>query len=123
MGETAKIMNTEIAVSRSQSERAQSRAFRPKSDMGIDYDLATTPKMDILKDIVNGLRDGEEMTLNRDNVYANDRFLILNGNESQKVTFRRRGDGVWRVHFDGDEPMLLEDTPASFWRTIRKNMK
>ena len=114
------IMGDSKGSSRSQKERA----FKPTSQYGIDHDLALTPKYDVFNRVISGLRDGEEMVLTPQNVYANDRFLIFSGNRNkQKVSFHRRADGVWRVSFDGDDPMLLENTPASFWRTILKNMK
>lgn len=57
-----------------------------------------------------------------ENIAEGDDFLILGcGYDCCTVTFKRPGD-LWWVCFDNDEPMLLENVPDSFLRSILKNI-
>lgn len=69
------------------------------------------------------LKDGTEITFTTENIADGDDFLILYPNRPCTCTFKRSPWGVWYVYFDGDEPMLLEDCPESFYRSILKNIK
>ena len=80
-----------------------------------DYDLFTK--------VLSKIRDGMSITFTKDNVADCDRFLLLGcGYDSCTVTFKRPSD-LWWICFDNDEPMLLEDAPDSFYRSILKNLE
>lgn len=71
--------------------------------------------------IITNLKDEMEMTITRENKYINDRFLIL-ADYRPSITIKLvRHNLIW-VYFDCDDPMLLENCPKSFLRTIVKNM-
>ena len=73
--------------------------------------------------VLGKLKEGLTITFSKTNIADGDRFLILGcGYDSCKVTFKRPCD-LWWVCFDNDEPMLLEDCPDSFYRSILKNLK
>jgi len=73
--------------------------------------------------VLNKIEDGLTITLTEDNIADGDDFLILGCEyDSCTITFKRFGD-MWYVLFDNDEPMLLEDVPVSFLRSILKNIK
>lgn len=78
--------------------------------------------MDLFGKVLEKVYDGMEITFNRNNVAAGDRFLILQGGRSITCKFVIGGGGIIRVYFDGDEPMLLEDCPESFLRSILLNV-
>lgn len=72
-------------------------------------------------DLLHKLTDGLEITFTPDNVADGDNFLIFSAYKSVKCTFKNCG--LWYVLFDCDEPMLLEECPESFYRSILKNIK
>ena len=73
--------------------------------------------------VLHKIEDGMTITFTKDNIADGDDFLILDcGYNSCTVTFKRPRD-LWWVIFDNDEPMLLEDVPVSFLRSILKNIK
>ena len=73
--------------------------------------------------VLNKIEDGLTITFAKDNLADGDDFLILGcGYDSCAITFKRFAD-MWYVLFDNDEPMLLEDVPVSFLRSILKNIK
>lgn len=65
---------------------------------------------------------GKSITLTREDVASGDTFLIFSAYDSHTITFKRRYDGVIVLLLDNDEPMLLEDCPDSFLRTLIKNL-
>lgn len=65
---------------------------------------------------------GKSITLTKKNVAYGDNFLIFSAYDSITITFKKRYDGVIVVLFNGEEPMLLEDCPTSFYRTLLKNL-
>lgn len=73
--------------------------------------------------LLKKLSEGMTIIFNQYNVCEGDRFLILYNDREIVCTFRMRSDGVWKVWFDGSEPMLLEDCPESFFRSILLNIK
>lgn len=82
--------------------------------MNRDYSLFTK--------VLGKLKEGMSITFCQNNIAEGDGFLILGcGRDQVKVTFRRPGD-LWWVCFEGDEPMLLEDCPDSFFRSILNNI-
>ena len=81
--------------------------------MNRDYDLFST--------VLKKLPDGKTITFTEDNIAEGDDFLIFSAYKSITVTFKQPND-LWWVLFDNDEPMLLEDVPNSFLRSILKNI-
>lgn len=73
--------------------------------------------------VLNKIEEGMTITFTKDNIADGDDFLILDcGYDSCTITFKRFGD-IWYVLFDNDEPILLENVPVSFLRSILKNIK
>ena len=72
--------------------------------------------------VLNKICEGMTITFTNKNIAEGDSFLILGcGYDKCEVAFHRHG-GLWWVYFDNDEPMLLEDVPDSFLRSILKNI-
>lgn len=65
---------------------------------------------------------GKSITLTREDIASGDTFLIFSAYESHTITFKRRYDGVIVLLLDNDDPILLEDCPDSFLRTLLKNL-
>lgn len=65
-------------------------------------------------------KEGITITFTPNNVFPNDRFLIFSAYKKQKVTIKWKS--LLRVYFDGDNPMLLEEVPESFLRSILLNI-
>lgn len=81
--------------------------------------------MDKFGKVLNALNkkgSGFEITFTPKNVASGDRFLIFSAYKKTTCTFTCGWSGIWRVWFDGDEPMLLEDCPESFFDSILKNI-
>jgi hypothetical protein len=76
---------------------------------------------DLFTQVLNKIKDGMSITFTTKNIAYGDDFLILYPDRPCKVTFKNFG--LWYVLFDGDEPMLLEDCPESFYESILKNIK
>ena len=76
---------------------------------------------DLFTQVLNKIKDGMSITFTPNNVGWGDDFLIFSATKKIKVTFK--DFGLWYVLFDGDEPMLLEDCPESFYESILKNIK
>ena len=77
-------------------------------------------KEDLFGQVLTKIQDGMTITFTKDNVAYGDDFLIFSAYKSCTITFRCFG--LWYVLFDNDEPMLLEDVPDSFLRSILKNI-
>lgn len=77
-------------------------------------------KEDLFGQVLTKIKDGVSITFTPNNISYGDDFLIFSGHKSCTVTFRCFG--LWYVLFEGDEPMLLEDVPDSFLRSILKNI-
>lgn len=65
---------------------------------------------------------GTGITLTKNDVADGDNFLIFSAYDSITISFKKRRDGVFVVLFDGEDPMLLENCPISFYRTLLKNL-
>ena len=78
---------------------------------------------DLFSQVINKIKDGMEITFTCDNVHPYDDFLILYPDRPYTCQFKCSPWGIWYVHFDCDEPMLLEDCPDSFFLSILKNIK
>ena len=71
--------------------------------------------------VLDKVQEGLTITFTKNNIAPGDSFLILgSGYDRCVVSFHRFGD-LWWVCFDNDEPMLLENAPDSFLRSILKN--
>ena len=80
-------------------------------------------RYDIFRELLKSIKDGMQITFTKGNIHEDDNFLILGcGYDSCTITLKRCSTGVWIVMFDNDEPMLLEETPVSFWKSILKNI-
>ena len=76
----------------------------------------------LFSQVLGKLYEGLSITFTTKNIAPGDDFLILGyGYDQCKVSFKRPRD-LWWVFFDNDEPMLLEDCPDSFLRSILKNL-
>ena len=72
--------------------------------------------------VLGKIKEGTTITFNQDNVAEGDDFLIFNNDDDQTtITFHTRSVPYW-VEFSNDEPMLLENVPDSFLRSILKNL-
>ena len=72
--------------------------------------------------VMDKLEDGQTITFTPDNVDGDDDFLNLDDYPSCTCIFHKSYVPYW-VEFDNDEPMLLEDCPDSFYRSILRNIK
>ena len=82
----------------------------------MDFDLFA----DVLKKISPMV--GKSITLTPNDIVAGDRFLIFSAYDSHTITFKKRYDGVIVLLFDHDNPILLEECPDSFLKTLNKNL-
>lgn len=72
--------------------------------------------------VLSKIREGMSITFTKDNIADGDHFLILGcGYDQCTITFKRPGD-LWWICFDNDEPILLENVPDGFLRSILKNI-
>lgn len=75
----------------------------------------------LFENVLAKIKEDMTITFTKDNLAEGDKFLILGcGYDSCTVTFKRPCD-LWWVCFDNDEPILLEECPDSFYRSILKN--
>lgn len=78
--------------------------------------------MSLFSQVLDVIYDGMKITFTPQNVAWGDHFLIFSAHKSCTVTFHTNSVPYW-VDFDGDEPMLLENCPDSFFESIIKNAK
>ena len=76
----------------------------------------------LFSQVLGKVREGRTITFTKDNIAEGDRFLIFSAYKQIKCTFKRSGNGLLWVWFDCDDPMLLEECPDSFLRSILKNL-
>ncbi len=90
------------------------------------YYLCTRNKeidtMSLFPQVLDKIHNGLQITFTPNNVAYGDRFLIFSAHKKTTVTFHTNRVPYW-IDFDGDEPMLLEDCPESFYESILKNIK
>lgn len=80
-------------------------------------------RYDLFDAVLDNIEEGMQIKLTEKDIAPFDDFLMLGcGFESITITFRRPND-LWWIDFEEDEPMLLEDCPTSFYRTILENIK
>lgn len=73
--------------------------------------------------LLSQIKDGMQITFTKKNVAEGDDFLIFNNDdESTTITLHTKCVPFW-IEFDNAEPMRLEDTPVSFWKSILKNIE
>ena len=79
--------------------------------------------MDIFSLLLSKLKDGMTFKLTKKDCAFADDFLIFNKYcRKQTITLHTRSVPYW-IEFDGDEPMLLEDCPCTFWQTLLLNIE
>ncbi len=78
--------------------------------------------MSLFSQVLDAIHDGMKITFTPDNVASGDRFLIFSAHKSHTITFHTKSVPYW-IDFDGDEPMLLENCPDSFFESILLNAK
>ena len=87
--------------------------------------MKETNNMDKFAKVLNALNkkgSGVEITFTPNNVADGDRFLIFSYYKEITCKFTCGWSGIWRVWFDEDESMLLENCPESFFDSILKNI-
>ena len=78
--------------------------------------------MDTFSELLDLIRDGMTITLTKKDCVPWDNFLIFSACKKQTITIHTNCVPYW-VEFDGDEPMLLENCPESFFDTLIANIK
>lgn len=82
--------------------------------------------MDIFSELLKKLNGRNEVSIifNKNNIYEDDNFLIqvYYRNKEEKIILKRSNSGIIYVLFENDEPILLENCPKSFWKSILKNL-
>ena len=77
--------------------------------------------MSLFAKALSVIKDGMTITFTPDNVAKGDDFLIFSGCDEITCQFNISRSGIVHVWFDDDEPMLLENCPEGFLRSIIKN--
>ena len=92
-----------------------------RNNCGITIKSNNMANFDVFSELLNKLEnmEGKSITLTKADC-PNDNFLIFGfGYDEHTITFKRRWrDNLWMVCIKGDEPILLEDCPPSFYRTL-----
>ena len=78
--------------------------------------------MNIFSLLLSKIEDGMTFTLTKKDCAFADDFLIFNKYCRRQTITIHTSCPYW-VEFDGDEPMLLEDCPATFWQTLLLNIE
>lgn len=78
--------------------------------------------MDTFSQLISLVKDGMRIPLTKKKCVQFDNFLIFNAHRRKQVITIHTSDPFW-IDFDGDEPMLLENTPWLFQCTLLKNIK
>lgn len=77
---------------------------------------------EIFSTLIDNIKDGMTFVLDEGKTAPFDNFLIFSDfYPEQTITLHTRSVPYW-VEFDGDEPMLLENCPVSFFRTLLMNI-
>ena len=71
--------------------------------------------------LLSKIEDGMTFTLTKKDCAPFDDFLIFSACRKQVITLHTRSVPYW-VEFDGDEPMLLENCPITFFQTLLRNI-
>lgn len=79
-------------------------------------------RTEIFSALIDNIKDGMTFVLDEGKVAAFDSFLLFSDTyPTMTITLHTRSVPFW-VEFDGDEPMLLENCPVSFFRTLLMNI-
>ena len=78
-------------------------------------------RSDIFCALISRLKNGMTFTLTEKDCAPEDDFLIFSAYDKQVITIHTNRVPYW-VEFDTDEPMLLENCPTSFFRTLLQNI-
>lgn len=78
--------------------------------------------MSAFSKLLSLIQDGMKITIRPGDCVPGDGFLIFSAYEKQTVTLHTRRV-PYRIDFDADEPMLLENCPDSFFRTLIANIE
>ena len=76
----------------------------------------------LFSQVLDAIHDGMKITFTPNNVAWGDHFLIFSAYKKITVTFHTNSVPYW-IDFDGDEPMLLENCPDTFFESILLNAK
>ena len=88
-----------------------------------EEELLKMDRYELFGEVLKKLKEDTHIIFSPNNICEDDRFLIFGSwRKSIECTFKRSYSGVWKVYFDGDEPMLLENCPTSFFRSILLNI-
>lgn len=79
--------------------------------------------LNVFRNVEYGYKNGIDLTFTPENVAFGDHFLIFSAYKSCTCHFWRTNSGIIYVDFDGDEPMLLEVCPDTFYESIIKVAK
>ena len=79
--------------------------------------------LNVFRNVEYGYKNGIDITFTPKNVAYGDHFLIFSAYKSCTCHFWKTSSGIIYVDFDGDEPMLLENCPESFFESILLNAK
>lgn len=79
--------------------------------------------LDLFRNVDYGYKNGFDLKFTAKNVAYGDHFLIFSAYKSCTCHFWRTNSGIIYVDFDGDEPMLLENCPDTFYESIIKVAK
>ena len=71
---------------------------------------------DLFSQVLDVIHDGMKITFTPNNVAWGDHFLIFSA-------YKKTNSVPYWIDFDGDEPMLLENCPESFFESILLNAK
>ena len=77
----------------------------------------------VFRNMKSGYGNGIDLTFTPKNVAFGDHFLIFSAYKSCTCHFWETRSGLIYVDFDGDEPMLLENCPDTFYESIIKVAK
>ena len=73
-------------------------------------------------EVLSKIKDGITFTFTANNIAEGDDFLIFNDNKEKTIITIHTSRVPYWVEFSNDEPILLEDCPDSFLRSILKNI-
>lgn len=79
--------------------------------------------MDEFGKLLGIIKDGMKITLTPMDCVWDDDFLIFNDFRPEITVTIHTNRVPYRIDFDGDEPMLLENCPKAFFATLCENIE
>ena len=76
---------------------------------------------DIFWELLNKIKDGMTFTLTEKDIAEGDHFLIFSAYKQHTITIHCSCP-FW-LEFKGEEPILLENCPTSFYETLLLNIE